>query len=148
MATPRSSVAAILTPQDIADIIRRRLERGAARALAKQYHTGTDRIYNIWEEAGLRDRRAAKTAPVPREKAPEGSGARTSKTGQFVAREPPPPAKVDAKSERARKGVARRKRTAASGSGAGASSADSTNELRAKAQVALGSIGAGNDSGE
>ena len=51
----------MLTPDDLQDIIKRRNEKGAARTLAKEYKCANARIYQIWEDAGIRYDKDART---------------------------------------------------------------------------------------
>ena len=137
-----------LSEADVADIVARRLDKGALGDLQAQYHIGSKRVVRIWKEHGVFDRKAITAQPKP--VAPDGqtpskdrisraglrprASQRKSKAEKFEVAEPSSP--LGATPEAAEVG------------GATELTDDPANAQEEKLRSELGSLAAGNDSAE
>lgn len=135
----RPPIAAILTGPDLKEIIDRRKDKAAARTLAKEFKIGENRVYKIWQDAGIRfDKDAIPIYPesVKNLGATEAKGLRGSKGKKFQAKEPPEPVEAD---------------ETVGGDETASEAIDPDNiadETEDKVRAELGTLGAGNDSDE
>ncbi len=82
-------IATPLTSEDIHAIVSARHETNAAKTLTQKYKISARRLYKIWEDHGVRWKDQTPTKLPP--ETPKGGSTRTSASGKFISKEPPPP---------------------------------------------------------